>query len=238
MAYINVTDATFEQLVVQKSADVTVVIDLWAPWCGPCRTLGPIIEKVIDETNGTVVLAKVNVDENPRISETFRVQSIPAVFAVRDRKIVDSFVGAIPEGQIRSWVAKLVPAKSKAEILIDHGIEHNDEMSLRGALDLEPANARGVVALAELLVEKGEIEEALAWLAKVPETNETRRVAALARLSGEQPEGDDPTTELDELLGQVKNDEDAKQRFLDVLALMGDDPRVVVYRRKLAAQLF
>ncbi len=238
MAYIDVTDATFDQEVVQKSADVTVVIDLWAPWCGPCRTLGPIIEKVIDESKGTVILAKVNVDENPRISETFRVQSIPAVFAVRDRKIVDSFVGAIPEAQIRSWVGKLAPAKSKAEILIDHGIEYNDETSLRGALDLEPANARGVVALAELLVEKGEIDEALTLLAKVPETNETRRVAALARLSGEEPDGDDPTAELDELLTQVKIDEAAKQRFLDVLALMGEDPRVVVYRRKLAAQLF
>ena len=95
--YLDVTDATFQTDVVERSAEVPVVIDLWAPWCGPCRTLGPIIEKVIDETDGQVVLVKVNVDENPDISRAFQVQSIPPCIAVKDGQAVDGFLGAQPE---------------------------------------------------------------------------------------------------------------------------------------------
>ena len=91
---IDVTDATFQADVIDKSSTVPVVVDLWAPWCGPCRTLGPILEKAVDATEGKVVLAKVNVDENPQISAQFQVQSIPAVYALRDGRIVDGFLGA------------------------------------------------------------------------------------------------------------------------------------------------
>ncbi len=93
----DVTDATFEHDVLDRSVEVPVVVDLWAPWCGPCRTLGPILEKVVEATDGAVELVKVNVDDNPRAYSAFQVQSIPAVFAVRDRQIVDHFIGAIPE---------------------------------------------------------------------------------------------------------------------------------------------
>ena len=95
----DVTDATFATDVIERSKTVPVVVDLWATWCGPCTTLSPIIEKVIDETSGAVELAKVDVDANPDISRAFQVQSIPAVFAIKDGAIVDSFVGALPEGQ-------------------------------------------------------------------------------------------------------------------------------------------
>ena len=94
---IDVTDATFEQDVLVRSEQVPVVVDLWAPWCGPCRTLGPILEKVVAAKGGSVELVKVNVDENPQISATFQVQSIPAVFALKDGKVVDGFIGAVPE---------------------------------------------------------------------------------------------------------------------------------------------
>ena len=99
---IDVTDATFQAEVIHKSAEVPVVIDLWAPWCGPCTTLGPILEKVIDATGGQVVLAKVNIDENPGISKAFQVQSIPAVFAMQNGQIVDGFVGAVPEREVQA----------------------------------------------------------------------------------------------------------------------------------------
>src|SRR5690606_2830275 len=101
---IDVTDATFEAEVIERSTTVPVVVDLWAEWCGPCRTLGPIIEKVVDETQGKVVLAKVDVDANPMVSQAFRVQGIPAVHAVVDRRPVDSFVGAQPENVVRAFV--------------------------------------------------------------------------------------------------------------------------------------
>ena len=93
---IDVTDATFPAEVVERSKQVPVVVDLWAEWCGPCKTLGPILEKVIDETDGKVVLAKVDVDANRQTADAFQVQGIPAVYALKDGKVVDGFVGAQP----------------------------------------------------------------------------------------------------------------------------------------------
>ena len=238
MPSIDVTDATFEAEVVARSAEVPVVVDLWAPWCGPCRTLGPIIERVIDATEGRVVLVKVNVDDNPRISQAFQVQSIPAVFAVKDRKVIESFVGAIPEAQIKAWVAKIVPAKSAADTLIDDGLSTGRRESFEQALALEPGNARGVVALAELMVANGENEAALALLARIPETPEVTRVAALARVGTPADDALETIAELESLLPMVKADEVARQRYVDLLAVLGEDPRVPALRRKLTAQLF
>src|SRR5688500_11175937 len=97
----DVTDATFERDVVQRSSEVPVVVDLWAEWCGPCKTLGPILEKVIGDTGGKVELAKVDVDANPQVSAAFQVQSIPAVYAMKDGKVVDGFVGEIGRASCR-----------------------------------------------------------------------------------------------------------------------------------------
>ena len=238
MAYVDVTDATFDAEVVAKSAEVPVVVDLWAPWCGPCRTLGPLIERAVDATEGRVILVKVNVDENPRISQAFQVQSIPAVFAIKDRKVVDSFVGAIPESQIKAWVSKFAPEKSEADTLIDQGLALGRRDLLEQALALEPGNARGVVALAERLVTDGEAEAALALLARVPETGEVTRVAALARIGTPADSAQEVIAELETLLPTVKADESARQRYVDLLELMVDDPRVPALRRKLTAQLF
>jgi len=232
----DVTDATFEQQVVERSAQVPVVVDLWASWCGPCRTLGPIIERVVAATDGAVELAKVDVDANPRVAATFQVQSIPAVYALRDRKVVTHFIGALPEAQVQQFVAGLLPVKSEADQLVEKG----DEASLRQALELEPSHPAAVVAMAEILVGQGQSEEALGLLARVPETAEVRRVAALARVgTSEGGAQDDTTTELDALLDKVKSDDEARQRYVDLLELMGpDDPRTAQYRRSLTARLF
>src|SRR5215207_1982215 len=150
---IDVTDATFQTEVVDRSREVAVVVDLWAPWCGPCRTLGPAIEKVVDATDGQVVLAKVNVDENPQISAAFQVQSIPAVYALRDGRVVDGFIGAYPEEAVRQFVDSLLPSAEESEIA--RLVAAGDEASLRQALELEPGNEEAVLALASLLVEQG-----------------------------------------------------------------------------------
>ncbi len=233
---IDVTDETFETEVLDRSVDVPVVVDLWADWCGPCKTLGPILEKVVGETNGAMALAKVDVDANPRVSGAFRVQSSPAVFALRDRQVVDSFIGAVPEAAVRQFVARLAPVPTEVDRLIDAG----DEASLRAALELEPGNERAITALAELLVGHGANEEALAFLERIPETAETRRVAALARLGAEAGLADDGVeAKLNALLDRVKDDEGARQEFVDLLEVMGpDDPRTGQFRRALAARLF
>src|SRR5258708_2453306 len=96
----DVTDATFQSAVLDRSVERPVIVDLWAPWCGPCVTLGPMIEAAVEATGGAVELVKVNVDENPQISAAFKVQSIPAVFAISGRQVVDTFVGALPAAQI------------------------------------------------------------------------------------------------------------------------------------------
>lgn len=235
MAAVDVTDATFESEVMQRSKDLPVVVDLWAPWCGPCRTLGPIIEKVIDETEGKVALVKVNIDENPQISAAFGVQSIPLVVAVKDGQPVDGFLGAHPEPTVREFVERLLP--SAEEEAFDKLLAAGDEESLRQALEMAPGDEDAVVGLAQLLVDRGEPEEALALLARVPETDRVRHVAALARLSDEPSDDYDAT--LTGLLERVRDDEDARQEYVDILELLGpDDPRTASYRRQLTNRLF
>src|ERR1700733_6892685 len=163
---MDVTDDTFQTDVLARSVEVPVVVDLWAPWCGPCTTLGPMLERAVAATDGAVELAKVNVDDNPRIAQSFAVQSIPAVFAIVDGKVADQFIGALPEQQVTAFVAGLAPAPSEADTLVAAG----DEASLRAALELEPAHVAATEALARLLLDRGAAPEALTVLARIPET--------------------------------------------------------------------
>ncbi len=235
------TDATFEEVVLARSSQVPVVVDLWAPWCGPCTTLGPILERVVGATAGAVELVKVNVDENPAISASFQVQSIPAVFALRDGAVVDQFIGAQPEAAVQAFVDRLAPTRSEADLLAEQGTAAGDEELLRRALALQPAHEGAIVGLAALLVARGDTEAAVALLGRIPQTPATRRLLAEARLAGREDvaTAEDVGSLLDGLLGRVKDDPDARQEFLDLLeTLVPDDPRTVGYRKALASRLF
>lgn len=233
---IDVSDATFDADVVQRSAETPVVVDLWAPWCGPCKTLGPILESVIDATDGDVVLAKVNVDDNPQVSQAFRVQGIPAVYALKEGKVVDGFVGAQGADAVRDFVDRLLPIEKQSEL--NQLIAAGTEESFQAALELDPPNERAILGLAELLVAKGDTDDALELLNRVPETPESKRIAALARAGGQFDQSDVDAT-VAGLLDRVKTDPDARQEFLDLLELLGpDDPRTADYRRQLTARLY
>lgn len=231
----DVTDATFQTAVIDRSKSVPVIVDLWAEWCGPCKTLGPMIERVVAATDGKVELAKVDVDANPNVAQAFRVQSIPAVFAIVDGRPVDQFIGALPEAEIAEFVNKLIPPEEETEV--EALLREGTEKSLRAALELEADNPKVIVALAESLVDSGQPEDALEMLTKIPESPETRRIAALARTG--HADRVDVEVELLGLLDNVKADDDARQKFVDLLELIpDDDPAKAEWRRKLTAQLF
>jgi len=232
----DVTDATFATAVIERSMTVPVVVDLWADWCGPCKTLGPIIEKVIDETNGAVELAKVDVDANPQVSQAFGVQSIPAVFAISHGKIVDTFVGALPESAVRDFVEKLAPGASKVDRLVEAG----DEASLRAALELDAKSVDAAVALGDFLRQADRLDEADEVLKPFENVVAAKTVLARIRLqrSGVTLDGDLDLT-LDHLLEQSSAEGSAKDSLLEILDALGpEDPRYVSYRRKLASRLY
>jgi putative thioredoxin len=236
---MDVTDETFQTDVLARSAQVPVIVDLWAPWCGPCTTLGPMLERAVAATDGAVELAKVNVDDNPRIAQSFGVQSIPAVFAIVDGKVADQFIGALPEPQVVAFVQKLLPALSEADSLAAAG----DEASLRRALELEAGHQQATEGLARILIDRGEAAEALTVLARVPETAAVRSLAAEARLveSGVNVAADDAELDarLNALLERVREDDAARQEFVDLLETLGaEDPRTSSFRRALATRLY
>jgi putative thioredoxin len=234
---VDVTDATFQQEVLERSMATPVVVDLWAPWCGPCKTLGPMIEKIVDETDGAVVLAKINVDENPQASAAFRVQSIPAVYALRDGQVVDGFIGAQPESTIREFVGRLAPGAGEPSD-VDRLVAQGDEDSLRQALELEPDHEGAVTALAALLIDDGRTDDALALLERIPASEEGRRLAALAR-TGVDASATDVGARLAELLPMVKVDEDARREYVDLLEVLGPThPDTASWRKRLSRALY
>jgi putative thioredoxin len=237
---MDVTDDIFQTAVLARSAEVPVIVDLWAPWCGPCTTLGPMLERAVAATDGAVELAKVNVDENPRIAQSFAVQSIPAVFAISDGKVVDQFIGALPEQQVTAFVQKLLPAQSEADTLAAAG----DEASLLRALELEPGHQEATEAMARILIDRGEAPEALVLLGRVPETPRVRSLAAEARLAESGVDvgaagAAGVEDRLNALLERVREDDAARQEFVDLLETLGaEDPRTNSFRRALATRLY
>ncbi len=148
----------FQREVIERSAEVPVLVDFWAEWCGPCRQLGPALEKAVNDRDGEVELAKVDVDSNQQLAASFQVQGIPAVKAFRDGKVVDEFTGALPPARIEDFLDRLVP--SEADLKARAAIDSGDEDALREAVATDPKNPDAVAALARLLLGRGEASEA------------------------------------------------------------------------------
>ncbi len=176
------TDATFMVDVLEASKQVPVVIDLWAPWCGPCKTLGPMLERAVIAARGAVRLVKINVDENPELSRQLRVQSIPAVYAFKDGQPIDGFVGALPESQVKAFVDGLAgeSGASPVEEILAAALAARESGDLQAAgelygelIRLDPGNVAALAGLAQVYVNSGDDERALQTLALVPPDKHT-----------------------------------------------------------------
>lgn len=183
---IDVRDDDFEREVLVRSKTTPVVVDFWAPWCEPCKTLGPVLERIADEHQGAFVLAKVNVDEATAISQAFGIQSIPAVKGFRDGILVNEFVGAQPETVIRQMLAGILPTATDTLVASAKTQPPAEaEATLREALALEPRHPYALLELGRLLGARGETDEALGMLERVsppsPAVAEAERLAAELR---------------------------------------------------------
>ena len=197
---IDVGDADFESAVIARSREVPVVVDFWAPWCGPCRTLGPVLERLAAEHQGAFVLARVNVDEAPGVAEAMRIQSIPAVHAFRDGAIVNGFVGAQPEPLVRQFLAGVLPgaadhAAKEGEALAAAGDASGAEARYRDALAHDARHGRALLGLARQRAAAGDEAEALALLDRVlPSSSlasDAQRLAAELRMRAGAADGDE-----------------------------------------------
>jgi putative thioredoxin len=242
---VDIGEREFQTAVIDRSRELPVVVDFWAPWCGPCRQLTPALERAAESRAGNVELVKVNTDENPTISRAFQIQGIPAVKAFKDGREVAQFVGVLPPAQVERFFDGLVP--SEAEQLVAAG----DEASLRRALEVEPTRRDAKVKLAQLLFARGERDNALALVEGLQGDFAAEGLAARIRLE-EQPgyaeafkllDAGSREQALDALIAAIPTadglKDDIRRAVVGILATYEQgDPTARSYRMKLSSALY
>ncbi|HEX7247331.1 MAG TPA: tetratricopeptide repeat protein [Actinomycetota bacterium] len=258
---VDVTDADFEQVVIQGSMQRPVVVDMWAAWCAPCRTLGPILEKVAAERGGAFLLAKLDVDANAvgnALLQAVQSQGIPTVVAFSGGQPVNMFIGAYPEQEVNRFIDEILPSEAQVEVEEALAVEASGDIAsaeagFREALAKDAENTEAAIGLARILVARGEVGEASALVQPLLPDPDAETVMSAVRVSEWAAlDGDDPLTDarraaadrrwrdaLDGMLAAFDDDPArARESMVDVFAALGDDPLVAEYRPKLAARLF
>ncbi len=252
---IDVTEATFQSEVLERSLTTPVVIDFWADWCGPCKQLSPVLEKLAIEGGGSWVLAKIDVDANPRIAQAFRVQGIPMVFAVVGGQPVDAFTGVVPESQLRPWIEAVLkaggaaapesedPALTAADDALVEGDLDEAERAYKKILAEYPADEAATAGLAQVgllrRVDGIDPTVALSAAAQAPDDIDAQLLASDLEVLGGQ--ADKAYTRLVDLIRRVSGDDrDRVRNHLVSLFTVAsaDDPAVAAARRALANALF
>jgi putative thioredoxin len=256
---VEVTDQTFEQVVLEGSKERPVVLDMWAAWCGPCRTLTPILEKVAGERDGAFLLAKLDTEANPMVPQAFGVQSIPTVIAFKDGKPVNGFIGAYPEPEVNRFLDTILPTEADLKAVDARSTEASGDLAgaeegYRAALAEDTSNREAAIGLARILVDRGDLGEAEELLAPHRPDPEAERVHAAIELHRWREAGPDGTlgeakrlaaegdlaAALAGMLQALGDDrEAARDAMVTVFTAVGDDdPLIPEYRRRLAAALF